>query len=226
MNLHLFLKSRFQPLLEGNDRVYNLTGSSAAALLALAPGPFVAIEKDSQSAEILKKDIDFYTQLFPSPSPSPTTGEGNNTAPPLLKAHTLAAPSSLLLVRGGDEGEGVKCLSKKVLFMPEAEGSELAGQRAGIILNMELEDSLVTSFQNLYAGFWDKELLQEQLLQVRLKAQQDRLVFEKALVELGYRGVSMVTEKGQYSQRGWIIDVFPSTSEYPVRLEFFGDEIE
>jgi len=34
----------------------------------------------------------------PSPSPSPSGGEGNNTAPPLLKAPTL--------VRGGDEGEG------------------------------------------------------------------------------------------------------------------------
>jgi transcription-repair coupling factor (superfamily II helicase) len=36
----------------------------------------------------------------------------------------------------------------------------------------------------------------------------------------------MVVEKGEYSQRGWIVDVFPSTSEHPVRIEFFGDEIE
>jgi transcription-repair coupling factor (superfamily II helicase) len=181
LNLSSFLKNRFEPLLEGNDRVYNLTGSSAALLLALAPGPFVAIEKDGQSAEALKKDIDFYTQLF-----------------------------SL----------------RKVHFMPEAEGPELAGERAGIILNLGPEDSLVTSFQNLHAGFWDRELLDEQLIRVRVNAQQDRVAFEQGLADLGYRGVSMVTEKGEYSQRGWIIDVFPSTSENPVRLEFFGDEIE
>ncbi len=181
MNLHSFLSNRFLPLLENNDRVYNLTGSSAALLLALSPNPFVAIDKDNESAEILKKDIDFYTQLFPH---------------------------------------------RKVLFMPEAEGPELAGERAGIILNMESVDSLVTSFQNLHAGFWDRELLDEQLLRVKLKAQQDRAAFEQSLIDIGYRSVSMVTEKGQYSQRGWIIDVFPSTSEYPVRIEFFGDEIE
>ena len=181
MNLHSFLKKRFQPLLEGTDRIYNLTGSSAALLLTLAPGPFVVIEKDSQSAEILKKDIDFYAELFPM---------------------------------------------RKVHFMPEAEGPELAGERAGLILNLGVEDSLVTSFQNLHAGFWDRELLQEQLLRIKRGAQQDRSAFEQALADLGYRGVSMVTEKGEYSQRGWIIDVFPSTSEYPVRLEFFGDEIE
>ncbi|MBI5847308.1 MAG: transcription-repair coupling factor [Nitrospirae bacterium] len=181
MNLHSFLKKRFLPHFEDCDRIYNLTGSSAAVFLALAPGPFVAIEKDSQSAEVLKKDIDFYSKL---------------------------------------------CLPRQVLCMPEAEGPELAGERAGIILNMGTEDSLVTSFQNLHAGFWDRELLDEQLLRVRLKAQQERSAVEGALLDLGYRAVSMVMEKGQYSQRGWIIDVFPSTSEYPVRIEFFGDEIE
>ena len=35
----------------------------------------------------------------------------------------------------------------------------------------------------------------------------------------------METE-GQWSRRGDIVDVFPVSSEFPVRLEWFGDEIE
>ncbi len=42
----------------------------------------------------------------------------------------------------------------------------------------------------------------------------------------GYIRVDMVNGAGQYSVRGGIIDVFPPKCEYPVRAEFFGDDIE
>lgn len=44
--------------------------------------------------------------------------------------------------------------------------------------------------------------------------------------ENGYERVSVVEAAGQYSQRGGIIDIFPTASLYPVRLELFGNEIE
>jgi transcription-repair coupling factor (superfamily II helicase) len=46
------------------------------------------------------------------------------------------------------------------------------------------------------------------------------------LVLMGYERVDMVDEKGQFSVRGGLIDVFPLTLSEPVRIEFFGDEIE
>lgn len=42
----------------------------------------------------------------------------------------------------------------------------------------------------------------------------------------GYTRVDMVDGTGQYSIRGGIVDIFPPQSEYPVRIDFFGDEIE
>jgi transcription-repair coupling factor (superfamily II helicase) len=48
----------------------------------------------------------------------------------------------------------------------------------------------------------------------------------KALGEAGYRFESIVELPGTVSHRGGIIDIFPPTSETPVRLEFFGDVIE
>lgn len=42
----------------------------------------------------------------------------------------------------------------------------------------------------------------------------------------GYARVEMVDGTGQYSIRGGIFDIFPPQNEYPVRIDFFGDEIE
>jgi len=46
------------------------------------------------------------------------------------------------------------------------------------------------------------------------------------LAHLGYERVSLVETEGQWSRRGDIIDIFPVAAELPVRLEWFGDEIE
>jgi transcription-repair coupling factor (superfamily II helicase) len=46
------------------------------------------------------------------------------------------------------------------------------------------------------------------------------------LAILGYERVPLVESEGQWSQRGDIIDVFPVAAELPVRLEWFGDELE
>ncbi|MCK5268636.1 MAG: hypothetical protein KAR07_10720, partial [Spirochaetes bacterium] len=47
----------------------------------------------------------------------------------------------------------------------------------------------------------------------------------RKLVELGYERTDMVEFRGEFSVRGGIIDIFPITSDNPVRVEFFGDEI-
>lgn len=46
------------------------------------------------------------------------------------------------------------------------------------------------------------------------------------LVENGYENSYLIEKKGQYSKRGDILDIFPPDLENPVRLEFFGDELE
>lgn len=46
------------------------------------------------------------------------------------------------------------------------------------------------------------------------------------LVDAGFERVPTVDGIGQFSSRGGILDVYPVGLEHPVRLEFFGDEIE
>ncbi|HSK67340.1 MAG TPA: transcription-repair coupling factor, partial [Anaerolineales bacterium] len=48
----------------------------------------------------------------------------------------------------------------------------------------------------------------------------------RALVEIGYQRVNTVLEPGQFSRRGGIMDVWTPAEKLPVRLDFFGDEIE
>jgi transcription-repair coupling factor (superfamily II helicase) len=46
------------------------------------------------------------------------------------------------------------------------------------------------------------------------------------LVELGYERVDRVSRHGEFAVRGGIVDVFPSTRRSPVRVEWWGDEVE
>ncbi|SOC88601.1 transcription-repair coupling factor [Curtobacterium sp. 314Chir4.1] len=46
------------------------------------------------------------------------------------------------------------------------------------------------------------------------------------LVDMAYARVDLVTRRGEFAVRGGILDVFPPTADHPVRVDFFGDEIE
>ena len=46
------------------------------------------------------------------------------------------------------------------------------------------------------------------------------------LTDFGFERVDYVYEPGQYALRGSIVDVFSYASEYPYRIDFFGDEID
>jgi transcription-repair coupling factor (superfamily II helicase) len=63
---------------------------------------------------------------------------------------------------------------------------------------------------------------------IRLRPGDERGVEEvtERLALAGYERVEQAQERGQFALRGGIVDVFPSTGREPVRLEFFGDQIE
>ena len=48
----------------------------------------------------------------------------------------------------------------------------------------------------------------------------------KDLTKMGYERVAQVDNAGQFSMRGGIVDIFSLTEELPVRMEFFGDEVD
>ena len=48
----------------------------------------------------------------------------------------------------------------------------------------------------------------------------------EALVAAGYARTELVEKRGDFAVRGGILDVFPPTEEHPLRVEFWGDEVE
>ncbi|HEY5245100.1 MAG TPA: transcription-repair coupling factor [Acidimicrobiales bacterium] len=63
-------------------------------------------------------------------------------------------------------------------------------------------------------------------LVVRAGAVLDAAATVATLVAAGYRREHQVEHRGEVAVRGGIIDVFPSTSDLPVRIDLWGDEVD
>ena len=48
----------------------------------------------------------------------------------------------------------------------------------------------------------------------------------KSLADAAYARVDMVSRRGEFAVRGGMLDVFPPTEDHPIRVEFFGDEVD
>ncbi len=62
------------------------------------------------------------------------------------------------------------------------------------------------------------------LLKIGVSINRDN--FLNVLNSFGYKRESIVTMTGEYAVRGFVIDLFVLGDEHPIRIEFFGDEIE
>ncbi len=71
-----------------------------------------------------------------------------------------------------------------------------------------------------------KQQLDENTLRVEEGKTYDFTSFTNRLRDLGFRRRDYVYEPGEYAVRGSIIDVYSYASEIPVRIDFFGDEVE
>lgn len=67
-----------------------------------------------------------------------------------------------------------------------------------------------------------------ELVPVTLKVGQEMPFTDvvRRLADAAYARVDMVTHRGEFAVRGGIIDVFPPTEDHPIRVEFFGDEVD
>ena len=66
------------------------------------------------------------------------------------------------------------------------------------------------------------------LLPVRVHPgdQMDLTDLARSLADAAYVRVDMVERRGEFAVRGGIVDLFAPTDPHPVRIEFFGDEVE
>jgi transcription-repair coupling factor (superfamily II helicase) len=75
--------------------------------------------------------------------------------------------------------------------------------------------------QPIVAGLGDLEPVR---LQPGQAADPDEVLAR--LIDIGYTRGDLVEKRGDLAVRGGILDVFPPTEEHPLRIEFFGDEVD
>ncbi len=63
-------------------------------------------------------------------------------------------------------------------------------------------------------------------LQIAVGSTLDLSEVAERLARMGYERVDKATDRGQFAVRGGTLDVFASDASYPVRAEFFGDDVE
>ncbi len=70
------------------------------------------------------------------------------------------------------------------------------------------------------------EIFQQYCLTLKVGMSLKSQDIAQKLTKLGYERVNLAESEGQWSRRGDIVDIFPVSAELPVRLEWFGDELE
>ena len=70
------------------------------------------------------------------------------------------------------------------------------------------------------------DILQEELIQISNGREISMSVLTKRLSYFGFTRTDLVEKRGDFAVRGGILDLFPSDREHPIRIDFFGDEIE
>ncbi len=85
---------------------------------------------------------------------------------------------------------------------------------------------IVTHAEALIESVVRKSQLAASTLDVRQGEKIDRAFLEEVLQTYGFQLVDFVYEPGQYAIRGGIVDVFSYAATHPVRIDFFGDEVE
>lgn len=108
----------------------------------------------------------------------------------------------------------------------EAESSDIRAYRMQAINAVINEERpiIVTTLEGLCTPLTEKALFTVSSVAVGDMIDTDDL--KNKLTDLGYENVSIVEGRGQYSIRGGITDVFPPYLDSPLRIEFFGDEVE
>ena len=126
----------------------------------------------------------------------------------------------------------------QVLYFPSSfKRAVKYGQRdsANMVLRTEVLSRLasgtlplyvVSSPQALAELVTDRSSLKGHTLEIGVGDTLDVMQVQETLLRLGFTRVDYVYEPGQFSLRGSLLDVYSYSSEYPFRIDFFGDEVD
>lgn len=115
-----------------------------------------------------------------------------------------------------------------VFYNVDAISGDLRWARLNVIKEIlsNNKNIIVTSIDAFAARYTPKDLFKTHTVSISVGDEVDFKELSKILVEAGYDRVDVVEGKGEFSLRGGLLDLFPTNSIYPYRIELFGDEID
>jgi transcription-repair coupling factor (superfamily II helicase) len=101
----------------------------------------------------------------------------------------------------------------------------LVGERARALHLLEQGGLVVASAAAVSEGV-PPEAARPEALRIAPGDERGIEALTESLALAGYERVERAEDRGQFAVRGGLVDVFPTTGREPLRIEFFGDEIE
>jgi len=110
----------------------------------------------------------------------------------------------------------------------QIQDSSLLVQRSESLQEIQAKKKsiVVTSAEAIFDKVAPPSLINEVSIPVKRGVEINPDKLKSELVDQGYQPVRFVDQPGEFALRGGIIDVFPFSGEYPIRLELFGDEVD
>lgn len=115
---------------------------------------------------------------------------------------------------------------------PKLPHVDVISERLGTLVALKTQGDqdaapiVVTSVSALLQKTFRAEEIERRTRALKRGDRMEPLDLIEWLEDQGYEPEAQVTQKGEIALRGGILDLWPLTSAWPVRLEFFGDELE
>ncbi|HTM08401.1 MAG TPA: transcription-repair coupling factor [Verrucomicrobiae bacterium] len=198
------LQERIEPLVAGRwtgeKRLSGVKGGARGYLLARIAekrrAPALVIAPTPREAEQLFLDLGFFL--------------GESDASPLEKRlHLFASWEILPFENLSPHPDNIASRLEGLYHLIEGEAPILVSTPAALMQRVIPKEALKRSYRYLVVGEDDA-----------------REGFIEHLANWGFQNVPLVEERGDFSVRGAIVDVFPPAYQLPMRLEFAGDHLE
>jgi len=125
----------------------------------------------------------------------------------------------------------------RVLFFPMddfitseaiAISPEFKSERLSTLNKLVFDDKyiVVCNLMGILRYLPNKRVWKNSIISLKVGDSIGREYLQNMLYDIGYRLESLVNETGNVAVRGYVLDIFPILEDKPIRLEFWGDEVE
>lgn len=126
--------------------------------------------------------------------------------------------------------EEVFCYPAKdfLFFHADIQGKELLRQRITAVSRLLSGGKavIVTTLDGCMDPLLPLEKLKDLTMTIGTESVLETEAMKRRLVQMGYERTGQVELPGQFAVRGGILDIYPLTEEYPVRIELWDDEVD